>query len=155
MPHDSSRIEGEEPVLILRPHWKTIIGPIVLLAVIVIAAGVAIAAIPFGSPAIIGRGVVVVVALVVAAIFSGIPVLRWRTTTYELTTRRLRMRAGILARRGRDIPLNRDNDVSFSHGPIDRMLRWGSWSNPLVSTVSLCSTRSRRWSTCRPRCISS
>ena len=125
MAHDSSLIEGEEPVLILHPHWKTIIGPILLLAVIVIVAGVAIAAIPFGSAATVGHGVVAVVALLVAAIFCGIPVLRWRTTTYELTTRRLRMRAGILARRGRDIPLNRVNDVSFSHGPIDRMLRCG------------------------------
>ncbi len=125
MPHDSSLIEGEESVLTLHPHWKTIIGPIVILAVVVIAAAAAIVLIPFGSEATIGRGVVAAVALVVAAIWSGIPVLRWRTTTYELTNRRLRMREGILARNGRDIPLNRVNDVSFSHGPIDRMLGCG------------------------------
>ncbi len=125
MPHDSSLVEGERRVLVLHPHWKTIIGPIVALVIIAAAAAIAIALIPFGSAATIGRAVVAAVALVAAVIWSGIPVLRWRTTTYELTTRRLRMREGILARSGRDIPLNRISDVSFSHGPIDRMLRCG------------------------------
>lgn len=125
MPQDSSLIEGERRVLILHPHWKTIIGPILVLAIVVVAAAIAIALIPFGSSAVIGRTVIAAVALVVAAIWSGIPVLRWRTTSYELTTRRLRMREGILARSGRDIPLNRVNDVSFSHGLIDRMLGCG------------------------------
>src|SRR5260370_901143 len=83
------------------------------------------AAAPSGSAGAAGRSVVAGVALLVAAIWAGIPVLRWRTTTYERGTRRLRMRAGILSRSGRDIPLNRVNDVSFSHGPIDRMLGCG------------------------------
>jgi uncharacterized membrane protein YdbT with pleckstrin-like domain len=125
MPHDRSLIEGEESVLILHPHWKTIVGPIAVLAIVVIVAAAVIAAVPFGSAGTVGRSAVAGVALLVAAIWSGIPVLRWRTTTYELTTRRLRMRAGILSRSGRDIPLNRVNDVSFSHGPIDRMLGCG------------------------------
>jgi uncharacterized membrane protein YdbT with pleckstrin-like domain len=53
------------------------------------------------------------------------PVLRWRTTTYELTTRRLRVREGIVTRHGRDIPLARINDVSFEKGPLDRLLGSG------------------------------
>lgn len=125
MRHDSSLIEGERPVLIMHPHWKTVIGPVVIMAVVVVAAAAALVLIPFGSAATIGRGVVAGAALIVAAIFAGIPVLRWRTTTYELTTRRFRMRSGILSRFGRDIPLNRVNDVSFSHGIIDRMLGCG------------------------------
>jgi uncharacterized membrane protein YdbT with pleckstrin-like domain len=55
----------------------------------------------------------------------GIPVLRWQTTTYELTTRRLRLRRGILSRSGRDFPLIRISDVSFTHGLIDRLLGCG------------------------------
>jgi membrane protein YdbS with pleckstrin-like domain len=54
-----------------------------------------------------------------------VPVLRWRTTTYELTSRRLRMRDGIVTRHGRDIPLARINDVSFEKGPLDRLLGSG------------------------------
>jgi membrane protein YdbS with pleckstrin-like domain len=52
-------------------------------------------------------------------------VLRWRTTIYELTNRRLKVRNGIVTRHGRDIPLARINDVSFSKGPLDRLLGSG------------------------------
>jgi uncharacterized membrane protein YdbT with pleckstrin-like domain len=65
------------------------------------------------------------VALVAAIIWFGIPLLRWKTTSYELTTRRLRLRAGILTRTGRDFPLTRISDVSFSHGLIDRLVGAG------------------------------
>jgi uncharacterized membrane protein YdbT with pleckstrin-like domain len=125
MSEDSSLIEEERPVLTLHPHWKTILGPLLLLAVVVIAAGVAIALIPFGSAAVMGRGIVAAVGVILALAVFLIPFLRWRTTTYELTTRRFRMREGILSRQGRDIPLNRVNDVSFSHGLIDRILGCG------------------------------
>jgi uncharacterized membrane protein YdbT with pleckstrin-like domain len=54
-----------------------------------------------------------------------VPWLRWKTTSYELTTRRLRLRRGILSRSGRDFPLIRISDVSFSHGLLDRLLGCG------------------------------
>ena len=46
--------------------------------------------------------------------------------TPTLTTDRLIIRNGILARHGRDIPLNRINDVSFSETVLERMLRSGT-----------------------------
>ena len=55
----------------------------------------------------------------------GVPFLRWQTTTYRLTNRRLQLRSGILTRSGRDFPLIRISDVSFSQGPIDRLLGTG------------------------------
>ncbi len=125
MPHEGSLIEGEQPVLILHPHWKTILRPIGVLLLLAAAAIVAAVLIPFGSAATIGRSAIAGVAVVLALVWCGVPLLRWRTTTYELTTRRFRMREGILSRRGRDIPLNRVNDVSFSHGLIDRILGCG------------------------------
>jgi len=65
------------------------------------------------------------IALVLIIIFFGVPFLRWRTTSYELTTRRLRLRSGIVSRSGRDFPLIRISDVSFQHGLIDRLLGCG------------------------------
>src|SRR5262249_59045418 len=64
-------------------------------------------------------------ALILALPFRLAPLLRWRPTTYELPTRRFRLRYGILSRTGRDFPLIRISDVSFSHGLIDRMLGCG------------------------------
>jgi uncharacterized membrane protein YdbT with pleckstrin-like domain len=122
---DESLSQGEDFVLRLHPHWKTVLRPLFLLVVIVVAAVVLVLLLPSGSAYNIGRIVIGVVAVVAALIFCGIPLLRWRTTSYELTTRRLRLREGILSRQGRDFPLIRISDVSFSHGLIDRMLGCG------------------------------
>ena len=44
---------------------------------------------------------------------------------YEVTTRRLRLREGIVTKSGRDFPLNRISDVSFSQGLLDRLFGCG------------------------------
>ena len=123
--HDEGLTEGEHIVLRLHPHWKTVLRPILLLAVIVAAVIVALVYLPASAdkaPVRLGIGVA---AVVLALVFTLVPFLRWRTTTYELTNRRLRLRSGILTRSGRDFPLARISDVSFSHGLLDRILGCG------------------------------
>jgi uncharacterized membrane protein YdbT with pleckstrin-like domain len=68
---------------------------------------------------------VLAVALVLLLIAVARPLLIWKTTTYELTTGRLRVREGILTRRGRDIPLTRISDVSFTRSLFDRLVGAG------------------------------
>ena len=116
---------NEQPVLLLHPHWKVLIRPVLIAVLALAAALVAEALIPSGSAAVTERLVVAAVAILVLMVWLMVPVLRWRLTTYELTTKRLRMRDGILTRRGRDIPLTRISDVSFQQGPLDRLLRSG------------------------------
>src|SRR5580698_6730381 len=123
--HDEGLTEGEHIVLRLHPHWKTVLRPILLLAVIIAAVIVALIYLPASAnraPVRLGIGVV---AVLLALVFTLVPFLRWRTTTYELTNRRLRLRSGILTRSGRDFPLARISDVSFSHGVLDRILGCG------------------------------
>jgi len=117
--------DGERSVFVLHPHWKTVLFPFLGLLIIAILVAVAEIAIPrnrFDAPERIAVGAI---AVLLAVVFTGIPFLKWRTTTYELTNRRLRLRRGILSRTGRDFPLIRISDVSFSHGLIDRMLGCG------------------------------
>ncbi len=118
---------GERLVLQLRPHGKTLVAPALLLLLIVVAAIVVILVLP-GHVANSGliRLVVGVVALAGGVAWFGIPFLRWRTTSYELTSRRLRLRYGIVGRTGRDFPLNRITDVSFRQGLIDRVFGCGT-----------------------------
>lgn len=114
-------IEDEEEVLHFHPHWKTILGPL-LLALLV--AAVTIAGVVFignGTARMVVGGAGIVLVVVILAV----PMTRWACTDYILTTRRFVLRIGILNRHGRDIPLNRVNDVSFDHGLIDRILRCG------------------------------
>lgn len=125
MAREDSFTDDEQPVLYLHPHWKTLVRPLLLALIVVAAALVVEAVIPSGSAAAAGRLAVAVVAIFALMLWLMVPVLRWRTTTYELTNRRLRMRTGILTRQGRDIPLARINDVSFQKGPLDRLLGSG------------------------------
>jgi uncharacterized membrane protein YdbT with pleckstrin-like domain len=125
MAGDESLSEGERFVLQLHPHWKTLLRPFFILAVVVAAAIVALILLPPRSDLTAVRIAIGAVALVLAVIWFLVPLLRWKTTSYELTTRRLRLRSGILSRHGRDFPLIRISDVSFSHGLLDRLLGCG------------------------------
>jgi uncharacterized membrane protein YdbT with pleckstrin-like domain len=125
MTYDASLAADEQPVLLLHPHWKTLIQPLFVALVVVVIALVVEAVIPSGKDAAAVRLAVGLVAILALMLWLIAPVLRWRTTTYQLTTRRLRMRAGIATRRGRDIPLARINDVSFEKGLLDRLFGSG------------------------------
>ena len=125
MTHAGSPVDDEQPVLFLHPHWKTLIRPLVFAVIAIVVALVLEVVIPSGSGAAAERLVVAAIAILALMLWLIVPVLRWRTTTYELTTRRLKVRSGIVTRRGRDIPLARINDVSFSKGLLDRLLGSG------------------------------
>ena len=125
MTPDPTLTEDEHLVLQLHPHWKTLIRPVSVAVLVVAAALIAEVLIPSNSAAPVERLVVAAVAILAVMLWLIVPVLRWRTTTYELTTRRLRVRSGIATRRGRDIPLARINDVSFEKGLLDRLLGSG------------------------------
>ena len=125
MAGDESLSEGEHFVLRLHPHWKTLLRPFLILRWSLAAAIAALILLPSGSSAGVARDAIGVVVFLAVIIWCVVPLLRWQTTSYELTTRRLRLRMGILSRSGRDFPLIRISDVSFSHGPIDRLLGCG------------------------------
>jgi uncharacterized membrane protein YdbT with pleckstrin-like domain len=124
--YDSSLAVGEQSVMIVHPHWKTLVRPIAATFVVVAALLVAEVLIPAGKAAGIERLVVAAVAIALLMWWLMYPLLRWRTTMYELTTRRMRIRDGIIARNGRDIPLSRITDVSFRKGLLDRLLGCGT-----------------------------
>jgi uncharacterized membrane protein YdbT with pleckstrin-like domain len=102
----------------LHPHWRRLILPVGLIPVVV---GLAAYAVSQRDEAWV-RWTVLAVAGAVLVVFSFIPWLRWVTTQYVVTTRRIAVREGVLNRRGRDVPLSRVNDVSFSHNLIERMI---------------------------------
>ncbi|MGY2080202.1 PH domain-containing protein [Modestobacter sp. SYSU DS0657] len=120
--------EGEEVVAHLHPHWLTVLRPIVLFLVLVGLASFGAALVPAGEQQTLWRLVVVGAAAVLALVLVAVPLLRWRTTHYVITTRRLLYRTGVLARSGRDIGLSRITDVSYRQSLLDRVLRSGTVS---------------------------
>ncbi len=120
--------EDEEVVRHLHPHWLTVFWPIVVFLALVGAASFGAALVPDGDQQARWRLVVVGAALVLALVLVGVPLLRWRTTHYVLTTHRLLYRTGVLSRHGRDIGLSRITDVSYRQTLWDRVVDSGTVS---------------------------
>ncbi|HLL67955.1 MAG TPA: PH domain-containing protein [Micromonosporaceae bacterium] len=119
---ESVLTSDERVVLHLHPHWKALIWPVCWL-VLALAAVVTVLVLAPDPVLVLATAVV---ALFAIAVLSFWPWLRWRTTHYVFTNERVILREGVLSRLGRDIPLGRVNDVSFTHGPIERLLGCGT-----------------------------
>ncbi|OKH81822.1 membrane protein [Mycobacterium sp. ST-F2] len=120
----------ERVVLHRHPHWKRLIGPVLvlLLATALAAFGAAVVYNAGWSPVAtnVVLGVIAAVWLVVIGWLTIWPFLNWRSTHFVITDRRVMFRHGLLTRSGIDIPLARINSVEFRHGLLDRMLRTGT-----------------------------
>ena len=119
--------DGEEVVLAMRPHWKEMVLPVLVLLVVSPLASFGAAMVPESSAQVWLRLAIVVVAVLLVLRFSAWPFLKWVTTSYVVTDRRLITRVGVVARLGRDMPLSRVNDVTFEHsGLLERVLGCGT-----------------------------
>jgi uncharacterized membrane protein YdbT with pleckstrin-like domain len=125
---DKLLAEDEEVVRHLHPHWLTVFWPTVRFLVIVGAASFGAGLIPPGRQQGILRMAVLALALVLLLTVVLVPLLRWRTTHYVITTHRLLFREGILARRGRDLGLARITDVSYRQTLWERIINSGTLS---------------------------
>ena len=111
----------------LRPHWKEMVGPVLVLLVTCPAATYLATIAPDGSAQKWLRLAVLVVAVLVVLRFVVWPFMKWLTTSYIVTDRRIITRVGVVARTGRDMPISRVNDVTFSHsGLLERLLGCGT-----------------------------
>lgn len=120
----------EEVAEHLHPHWITLVRPIFWFLVICAAGGAGLAAISnlHGT----GRSILLVAIIVVGVLLicwlSLAPWVRWRTTHYVFTTHRVLIRRGVFHHMGRDISLQRINDVGFSQTLWDRIVKAGTLS---------------------------
>jgi uncharacterized membrane protein YdbT with pleckstrin-like domain len=123
---ESVLTKDERVVSHLHPHWKALIRPVLVVLVAIAAVVVAAVFLPTAGWSTAALYIVGVLALVAVATLAFWPWLVWRTTHYVFTNERVILRTGVFSRAGRDIPLGRVNDVSFSHGVIERMLGCGT-----------------------------
>jgi uncharacterized membrane protein YdbT with pleckstrin-like domain len=114
--------DGEHIVLNLRPHWRQLVLPMAAVPIIVGVAAFAIGVGPGGS---IYDWVIVGLAAALLIWLSLLPYLRWRSTRYVVTNRRVLYRSGIVTQIGRDVPLYRLTDVHFENTISDRLTRSG------------------------------
>lgn len=113
--------EDEAVVRDFRPHWRVLIAPLLWLAV-----GIAVLVVTWtqvDEP--VARWLVTAGVVIAWLPTVDLPLLRWRFTQYVLTTERLIVRQGIVARGGLEIPLENINDVRFSQSVAERLLGYG------------------------------
>jgi uncharacterized membrane protein YdbT with pleckstrin-like domain len=117
---------GEKVEKSLHPHWWTFMGPIVGGLGVLATALVVGWATPDDRTGNLIQWIVAGVVVVVGIPLVLVPVLRWRTTHYVVTSHRVMVRRGILSKSGKDITLSKITDVSFEQTLLDRIINAGS-----------------------------
>ncbi len=112
--------EGEEIVLDLHPHWWFFSTPAFVL-VVALAATVGVAMVE--APDWLFYVALALVALNLLWLAGRLA--RWVTTNFVVTTDRLIYREGVLGKRGKEIPLERLNDIAVNQTLFERMIGAG------------------------------
>ena len=112
--------DHEDVILDLRPHWWFLAGRVIAV-VLTIALTIFLAAIEAPTAVLVAALVLMLVALV----WLLLRFLVWTTTNFVVTTDRLIFRSGVLSKHGREIPLERVNDISFNASLFERMIGAG------------------------------
>ncbi|PZS29130.1 MAG: hypothetical protein DLM59_13210 [Pseudonocardiales bacterium] len=124
---DKVLADDEKVVAHLHPHWITLVPATLWFFAICAAAGVGIAFAPEdGTGRTIVIGLIVVVGFALLCWLAFAPWIRWRTTHYVFTSHRVLIRTGVFKHVGRDIALQRINDVGFSQSLWDRIVKAGT-----------------------------
>jgi uncharacterized membrane protein YdbT with pleckstrin-like domain len=115
--------ENEVVILDLRPHWWVLVGSAVLLAIslgLAVAVSIAVSGVAH-DPLLIAS--LLLVLFVLARFVRRYA--RWATTNMVLTSERLILRAGVFAKSGREIPLERVNDLTYRQSFFERVIGAG------------------------------
>ncbi|MHB8245677.1 MAG: PH domain-containing protein [Acidimicrobiales bacterium] len=114
---------GEDVVVEAYPSWSVLVRP-VLTVLVVIGACVAVLFTWLSAPISILYVVAALIGLVGAWFIARI--VAWRSRLLVITTSRVIYRWGVVRRTGREIPLNRVQDVTYRQGLMERLVGAGS-----------------------------
>ena len=123
---DELLVPGEEIIMHRHPHWKMMVLPVVVLLVVVGLGSYLAALVGTQSWGLWARVAVLVIALAVVVRFTLVPLIRWRTTHFVITNRRVLVREGLITRRGMDIPMRRITGVQFRQSLFERLFGVGT-----------------------------
>ncbi|QDQ96777.1 PH domain-containing protein [Tomitella fengzijianii] len=130
MAYPESVLEPGETVLWHRnPHWKSVLPAALLLPVLTGVAGICGGLIERHA----GPGVSAVLYSVLAVAWCAavwwrcvLPWLRWRSTHFVVTDRRVMVRQGVFSRSGFELELERVSDVRYRRSFSERLLGAGT-----------------------------
>jgi uncharacterized membrane protein YdbT with pleckstrin-like domain len=109
-----------------KPHWRALIAPAVVLIFTVFGFALLFTwAVSQSDWLSWLRWPILVGAIIILVLWAIGPFLRWLTTDYVFTDRRVITRMGIISKKGRDVPLSKINNVSFVVPALGRLLNYG------------------------------
>ena len=117
---------GEQLVAHRHPHWKMLVVPVLVLLVVVGVGSFVAALVSTQSWALWAWLAITAIGLALIGRFTLLPVIRWRTTHFVVTTRRVLVREGVFSRQDIDIPISRIESVQFRHTLLERLLGSGT-----------------------------
>lgn len=127
---ESNLVEGERVIIHSHTHWKALIAPVFF---IVAVTALVTAGWTWSNSQNWDETSELVVMIILGVFWLAVaiwlflaPVVRWATTHFVVTSRRVMYRTGVFSRSGIDIPIKRINSVQFRHGMIDRLFRTGT-----------------------------
>lgn len=123
----SKKLLSRDEVVVrhMHTHIKVLLWRIIL-EIVLLALGIVCSVLVPGSwnPwGLIGIWVVVLVASVPLLV---VPWVRWVTTSYTVTSKRVITRSGVFNKTGHDLPLTRISDVQHDQDLTDRVFRCGT-----------------------------
>lgn len=119
MPYPRELLNDDEEIIFDRhPHWSYMLGPIGMVALGVLATIV----IGVFMWQYIWLGFIVIALFCIGSLGR---YLRWQTTQFVLTSARIIIRQGILAKHGLEIPLDRVMNISYHQTILERILKVG------------------------------
>jgi uncharacterized membrane protein YdbT with pleckstrin-like domain len=123
---DDLLVDDEQVVVHRHPHWKMLVLPVLALLLVVGVASFLAALVSAQAWAAWAWLGLAAAGLALVGRFTLYPVVRWRTTHFVVTDRRVLVREGVFTRHGMDIPSKRINSVQFRQGLLDRILGSGT-----------------------------
>jgi uncharacterized membrane protein YdbT with pleckstrin-like domain len=117
----------EKIVYETRPHWRVLIVPVIAFFVIVGVTAYVLGQLDGDETwRTVSRWIVFLAGASAFSYWVIRPLIFWWTTLYVFTDRRIITRTGLIARRGRDMPLSRTTNVSFNYTVIERIFNCGT-----------------------------
>jgi uncharacterized membrane protein YdbT with pleckstrin-like domain len=109
-----------------KPHWRGLFVPaIILIGTVFVMTFLLSWIVSNISGWEFLRWIVIAGGILIVVLWAIIPFLRWMTTEYVFTDRRIIVRSGIITRHGKDMPLAKVNNVSFFVPAMGRILNYG------------------------------
>ena len=118
--------ESEDIVIDRKPHLWYLVHPVAAFLVTLVLGSLAASKINPRNGHVNGWITWASIVLPVLSLFwFAWTYITWRTTNFVVTTDRLIFRQGVVAKKGKEIPLERINDISFNQTIFERLIGAG------------------------------